>query len=56
MPQIALTTFLKLWTHNSTRKESEYRKYLTPGGYPLLVVYESRRGGPYEWWRSRKGA
>jgi hypothetical protein len=33
MPQIALTTFLKLWTHSPTRKESEYRKYLSPGGY-----------------------
>jgi hypothetical protein len=33
MPQIALTTFLKLWSHGPTRKESEYRKYLAPGGY-----------------------
>ncbi len=33
MPRIALTTFLKLWSHNPQRKEAEYRKYLTPGGY-----------------------
>jgi hypothetical protein len=32
----------KLWTHNSTRKESEYRKYLTPGGYPY---YWSMKAG-----------
>ena len=33
MPQVALTTFLKLWSHRPGRKESEYRKYLSPGGY-----------------------
>jgi len=34
MPQIALTTFLKLCLFSEKRKQSEYRRYLTPGdGY-----------------------
>jgi hypothetical protein len=33
MPQIGLTTFMKLWAQHPSRKEQEYRRYLTPGGY-----------------------
>lgn len=32
MPQIALTTFLKLTTKGTPQKVAEYSKYLTPGG------------------------
>lgn len=32
MPQIALTTFLKLYSMNRLQKEREYKKYLKPGG------------------------
>jgi hypothetical protein len=33
VPQIALTTFLKLLTKGTPQKASEYSKYLSPGGY-----------------------
>jgi hypothetical protein len=33
MPQIGLTTFLKLFSKTTPQKMKEYGKYLTPGGY-----------------------
>jgi hypothetical protein len=33
VPQIALTTFLKLLTRGTPEKVGEYSKYLSPGGY-----------------------
>jgi len=42
MPQVVLTTFLKLWNHSPSRKEAAYRKYLSPGGYDF---YWSMKAG-----------
>ncbi len=33
MHKTALTTFLRLWTLKPSQKESQYRNYLSPGGY-----------------------
>jgi hypothetical protein len=33
VPQIGLTTFLKLLSKGTPQKAAEYGKYLTPGGY-----------------------
>lgn len=33
MPKTALTTFLRVWNLEPGRKESQYRQFLSPGGY-----------------------